>query len=74
MATEILPHQVESVGAAAGVVWHHLRENGEMTLSKLARDIDLPRDLVMQGLGWLAREDKIVFYEGKRSKLVALKS
>ena len=73
MATEILPHQVESIGTVAGMVWRHLTDNGAMTLSKLARDIDVPRDLVMQGLGWLAREDKIMFYEGKRSKMVSLK-
>ena len=74
MPADILPHQVESIGTVAGLVWQHLSSHGAMTLSKLARDIDVPRDLVMQGLGWLAREDKIVFYEGKRSKMVALKS
>ena len=74
MTQEILPHQVESIGTVAGLVWKHLSTQGAMTLSKLARDIDVPRDLVMQGLGWLAREDKILFYEGKRSKMVALKT
>ena len=35
-------------------------------------DLDVPRDLVMQGVGWLAREGKIEFQEGPRSKLVSL--
>jgi hypothetical protein len=72
MTTEILPHEVASIGTVAGHVWKYLNENGPVTLSKLAREIDAPRDLVMQGVGWLAREEKIRFYEGKRSKLVSL--
>lgn len=72
MASQLEPHRVESIGAVAGLVWHYLQEHGPVTLSKLAREIDAPRDLVMQGLGWLAREEKVQFHEGKRSKLVSL--
>ncbi|HET6327121.1 MAG TPA: winged helix-turn-helix domain-containing protein [Planctomycetaceae bacterium] len=72
MAAEIFSHQVESVGAVAGQVWHYLNENGPVTLSKLAREIEAPRDLVMQGVGWLAREGKIAFNEGPRSKTISL--
>ena len=73
MSEEQLPHTVDSIGLVAGFVWKYLSTNGSVTLSKLAREIDAPRDLVMQGVGWLAREDKILFQEGKRSKTVALK-
>ena len=73
MAVDIMTHQVESIGAVAGLVWHHLNEHGAVTLSKLAREIDEPRDLVMQAVGWLAREGKIQFEEGGRSKSIALK-
>lgn len=72
MSAGIVPYRVESVGQVAGLVWHYLRDHGPTTLSKLAREIDAPRDLVMQGVGWLAREDKIEFHEGNRSKLVSL--
>ncbi len=72
MAQELLAHQVESIGTVAGLVWRYLDENGQVTLSKLAREIDAPRDTVMQGIGWLAREGKVVFHEGPRSKLIAL--
>lgn len=72
MSTEQLPHTVDSIGIAAGMVWAYLNGNGAVTLSKLAREIDVPRDLVMQGVGWLAREGKVVFAEGKRSKTVSL--
>jgi len=73
MAVDLMTHQVESIGLAAGTVWSYLRENGSVTLSKLARDIDAPRDLVMQAVGWLAREGKIEFEEGGRSKTITLK-
>jgi len=74
MAVEIPVHQVESIGVSAGLVWHYLRDNGSVTLSKLAREIDAPRDMVMQGVGWLAREGKVTFQEGPRSKLISLSS
>ncbi|MFQ5730813.1 MAG: winged helix-turn-helix domain-containing protein [Planctomycetaceae bacterium] len=72
MAPELQPERIESIGGAAGLVWQYLNDNGAVTLSKLAREIDAPRDLVMQGLGWLAREEKIAFQKGPRSKRVTL--
>lgn len=72
MVEEYPPERVESVGVVAGIVWNYLRDSGPVTLSKLAREIDAPRDLVMQGVGWLAREEKISFERGSRSKLVSL--
>ncbi len=73
MAVDVPTHQLESIGDAAGEVWRYLNSHSSVTLSKLARDIDAPRDLVMQGVGWLAREEKIVFEKGSRSKLISLK-
>ena len=72
MATNHLMHQVDSIGEVAGNVWKFLSQNGPVTLSKLSREIDGPRDLVMQGVGWLAREGKVTFQEGSRSKLIRL--
>jgi hypothetical protein len=65
-------HSVESVGEIAGLVWRYLKDNGAVTLSKLAREMDAPRDLVMQGVGWLAREGKIVYISGSGFKKIAL--
>jgi Winged helix-turn-helix domain (DUF2582) len=65
-------HQVDSIGIVAGLVWHYLDAHGAVTLSKLAREIEAPRDLVMQGVGWLAREGKIAFHEGPRSKTISV--
>ena len=72
MATETVADELENIGAAAGLIWHYLEENGPVTLSKLAKEVDAPRDQVMQGVGWLAREGKIRFDETPRSKVIAL--
>lgn len=72
MSVEIESHEVESIGIVAGVVWEYLSENEPITLSKLSREIDAPRDLVMQAVGWLGREGKIQFHKGTRSKLISL--
>ena len=72
MAVEVLTYQVESIGTVAGIVWNHLEAEGPVTLSKLAREVDAPRDLVMQAVGWLAREGKVSFLEGTRNKMISL--
>jgi len=59
---------VDQIGDAAGVIWHDLNENGPRTLTQLAKEIDAPRDVIMQALGWLAREDKIAIEEEARGK------
>jgi len=74
MATATVGYEVESIGMASGLVWQYLDEEGSVTLSQLARGLKTaaPRDLIMQGVGWLAREGKVVFVEGNRGKLIAL--
>ena len=73
MSMATLPTGVARIGDAAGQVWQHLNENGPLSMSKLVKDIEAPRDLVMQALGWLAREDKIAIDEESRSRIVSLK-
>ena len=61
------------IGETAGSIWHTLEETGPLTVTKLVKSVDAPRDVVMQALGWLAREDKIEVTETNRSKIVALR-
>ncbi len=72
MAAALATQQIETIGTVAGMVWHYLNDNGPVPLSRLARDIDAPRDLVMQAVGWLAREGNVRFVEGRRTRLLAL--
>ena len=64
---------IGQIGETAGEIWHFLNENGPTSVSGLVNTIDAPRDLVMQGLGWLAREDKVDVEETKRGKIVMLR-
>jgi DNA-binding GntR family transcriptional regulator len=61
------------IGETAGVVWHTLDENGPLSLAKLAKQVDAPRDVVMQAIGWLAREGKIDIEETGRTRVVSLR-
>lgn len=73
MGELVLLSPVERIGETAGVVWRYLHASGPVPLTSLTRDLDVPRDLLMQALGWLAREDKLDILETKRKKTVALK-
>lgn len=73
MATVMTQDCVTQIGEMAGVVWHVLDEHGPLTLAKLVKQIDAPRDAVMQALGWLAREEKLSIEETSRGKIVTLR-
>jgi Winged helix-turn-helix domain (DUF2582) len=58
----------EKIGEAAGKIWNILRENEEVALSQFPRMMKEKTLIVHQALGWLAREDKIV-YRAKGNKI-----
>jgi hypothetical protein len=63
----------EPIGKVAGEIWRALEANGEMTLTKLKRELKTQSPLFDWAIGWLAREDKIVLTQEKRSFRVCLK-
>lgn len=73
MAMAITGNGVEQIGETAGAVWRLLAERGPQSTAKIVKEIEGTRDLVMQALGWLAREDKITIDSESRSRIVALK-
>ena len=64
---------VDRIGSIAGAVWSVLEHQGVLSQSQLVNQVDAPRDLVMQAVGWLAREDKLVIEQKGRRRTVALK-
>ena len=66
------PDSVTHIGEVAGDVWKTLDQNGPLSMAKLVKAIGKPRDTVMQALGWLAREEKILIEEEGRKRLVSL--
>ena len=72
MATAEAVCCASQIGVTAGVVWETLQDEGAMSLPQLVKQIDAPRDVVMQAVGWLAREDKILIEEEGRKRIVSL--
>lgn len=64
---------IEQIGETAGIVWNLLADHGQMSPAKLAKAIDAPRDVVMQAVGWLAREDKVEIEESSRGRVICLR-
>jgi len=62
----------DRIGEVAGHVWHCLSATDSASFAQLAKQVDAPRDLVMQAVGWLAREGKISITENGRSRSVSL--
>ena len=73
MATESENNvNVFQIGETAGEIWHKLDNEGPLSYSRLVKDLDRPRDMVMQALGWLAREEKVDIHETSRGRQVSL--
>ena len=64
---------IEQIGTTAGVVWQTLNEKGPLSFTKLAKAVGGSRDLLMQAVGWLAREDKINIDGDSRARTVSLR-
>ena len=61
------------IGDTAGLIWRVLSEEGTLSLTRLVKQVGEPRDVVMLGLGWLAREGKVQVIEEGRKRSVSLR-
>jgi len=73
MSTATMISAIDQIGETAGEVWQCLDQRGKMSMAQLIKTIHAPRDVVMQAVGWLAREDKIEIDETNRGRLICLK-
>jgi hypothetical protein len=62
----------EKIGETAGKIWHILREHEEVAISQFPAMMKEKTLIVHQALGWLAREDKIVYRAEGNKIYVAL--
>ena len=62
----------EKIGEIAGKLWQTLGEKGELNIAMLPKFLREDSETVNQALGWLAREDKIVFNNKGSKEFVAL--
>jgi hypothetical protein len=61
------------IGDAAGAIWQYLDEHGVTTLSKFRQGTKLPDQLLLLGVGWLAREGKLRLVREGRTVRVDLR-
>ncbi len=61
-----------TIGLAAGIVWKHLQENGEASLTALKKVVKPAGASAEMGLGWLAREGKVHVERSGRSTVARL--
>ena len=62
----------EEIGSAAGMIWHTLDAKGELSLAQLKKEVNGKTPIFGWAIGWLAREDKIVITQEKRSFCIRL--
>jgi predicted transcriptional regulator len=62
-----------SIGEAAGVLWKTLKTKGPMPVARVVKEANISSDLVMEGIGWLAREGKIDLVDDAAKKMKLLK-
>jgi len=62
-----------TIGEAAGEIWKLLESEGPLSVSAIANKIKRPQAVVHMGIGWLAREGKLVFTETKRGMSISVK-
>jgi len=72
METMTMSAAVQQIGETAGAVWKVLSENGSLSPAKVVERVGGNRDLVMQAIGWLAREGKLEITETKRGRMLSL--
>lgn len=61
-----------TVGETAGAIWQLLDERGSLAMTQIVKEINAPRDQIMQSIGWLAREGKLTIREEGRRKIASL--
>jgi len=74
VGVDILSPQIARIGETAGTIWQYLGVSGPVSVNALGRELRLSRDLLMQAIGWLAREDKITITVERRQRTITLKS
>jgi hypothetical protein len=62
-----------TIGAAAGKIWHYLEKNGPSSVTKITNETGLGKNDVQRAIGWLIKEDKLVIEMVGRTETLSLK-
>ena len=61
------------IGDGAGAIWRYLHEHGQTTLGRLRQGTRLSDQLLLMGVGWLAREGKVSVVQQGRTLNLSLR-
>jgi hypothetical protein len=64
---------IPKIGETAGKIWKFLEDKGEANLTQLKKGVKADPNLILQAIGWLAREDKLRIDKKERFVTYALK-
>jgi len=59
--------ETATIGKNAGIVWRYLSNKRDATITQLIEGTKMSKENVLLAIGWLARENKIIFINGKES-------
>lgn len=62
-----------TIGEVVGEIWRLLKDEGPLSVSAIAGKSKHPQTMVYMGIGWLAREDKLISTQAKRGASFFLK-
>jgi len=65
---------LHDIGNNAGKLWHYLKENPSSTMDEAAKSLKLQENSIAFAVGWLARENKIIFLKDGKNVRIALAS
>ncbi len=63
----------EQIIESAGQIYNYLNTKGEVSISKMKKDLSLAENFAEMGLGWLSREDKLEYTQKAKSVTVKLR-
>lgn len=63
----------EQIIESAGQIYNYLSNKGEVSISKMKKDLSLNENFTEMGLGWLSREDKLEYTQKAKSVTVKLR-
>lgn len=58
---------LDNIGIIAGEIWRYLEKNEEASVGKLTQGLKQTDRMILLGLGWLAREDKLKIEKRQRA-------
>lgn len=61
-----------SIGKNAGKIWKALDDNLELSIDELMKETKLEHKDVLLSLGWLSKENKVLFFEDSDELKVCL--